>query len=169
MVSVVRKAVRLLLLNEQKQLLLLYAEDPFITDPQGKPYGPFWLTVGGAIEEEETLEEAAYRELKEETGLEKIDVTLGPIVWFGSFEAILGGTLMRMDQTFMVAYTSVHHISFDFLDPLEKNVIRKAQWFSLQDIQRCQDLILPSILSTHLGPLLEGDYPVEPLPVNLTQ
>lgn len=53
--------VAVLRLNDLPEILLVQRKDP--------PYQDMWALPGGFMEMEETLEEAAIRELKEETGL----------------------------------------------------------------------------------------------------
>jgi ADP-ribose pyrophosphatase YjhB (NUDIX family) len=45
----------------------------------GGPTGSVWITPGGGGDASETYEQAALRELREETGIN--DVPLGPCVW----------------------------------------------------------------------------------------
>ena len=59
----IRNSIRILLLNSSNELLLMCADVPSTTTSSGKYHGKFWFTVGGEIEEGETLEEAAVREL----------------------------------------------------------------------------------------------------------
>lgn len=66
-----RPAARVLLVDGSDRILYLRARE----DRTGKE---FWVMPGGGIKDTETFEEAAIRELKEETGLE---VKLGPCVW----------------------------------------------------------------------------------------
>ena len=68
-VPTVREAARVLLLDEQGRLLLWRVEDPNID------IASLWITVGGGLEPGESFEEAALRELAEETGLDLVEVT----------------------------------------------------------------------------------------------
>lgn len=52
---------------------------------------------------DESFEQAAIREIYEETGIQKEELELGPIVWFGEFDMFLNGTLTHLKQTFLVA------------------------------------------------------------------
>jgi 8-oxo-dGTP pyrophosphatase MutT (NUDIX family) len=73
-----RMAVRVVLLDDRDELLLMYMDDPAITAIGGTNSGRFWTLVGGEIERDETIREAAVREVYEETGLTEADVELGP-------------------------------------------------------------------------------------------
>lgn len=64
----------------------------------GVYHGPFWFFVGGKIEEGESMQQAALRELHEETGLTAKEVEPGPVVWYGTFDLILSGTLQRLKK-----------------------------------------------------------------------
>jgi 8-oxo-dGTP pyrophosphatase MutT (NUDIX family) len=66
-----RPVARVLLAGPAQMLLLLHAEDPV----GGKRW---WVTPGGGLDPGETFEEAARRELREETGM---DLSIGRWVW----------------------------------------------------------------------------------------
>lgn len=66
--------VAVLRLNDLPEILLVQRKDP--------PYKDMWALPGGFMEMEETLEEAARRELKEETGIEA-----GELIRFDTYDA----------------------------------------------------------------------------------
>lgn len=163
-----RSSVRILLINQKKEILLMCADDPKTTADDGVYHGKFWFVIGGMIEQGETLMEAAIRELKEETGLDKEDVIFGRKVWFGEFDMILFGKLIRSKQQFIVAHTvSDKQVTTKFLTTEEKQVIEKIEWFSLDAIRKSKEIIYPVMLEHYLPDILEANYPIEPLWIDL--
>ncbi|HEU0206939.1 MAG TPA: NUDIX domain-containing protein [Pseudolysinimonas sp.] len=61
---IVRDVARVVVLDPDDNVLLLQGFDP--ADPSA---GRWWFTPGGGVEPDETFEQAAIRELQEETGL----------------------------------------------------------------------------------------------------
>ena len=163
----IRKSVNILLLNEDKELLLMCADDPTTTSTDGVYYGPFWFPVGGQIEGDETFQETALREIFEETGLTPEDIELGPVVWYGEFDLILSGTLQRLNQHFLVAKTKKNTITHANFTQEEQAVIKKSAWFSLEKLKNCPEVIFPVVLTDHLPNILAENYPTKPLEIEL--
>tara|TARA_R110002110_G_C13469647_1_gene720018 strand:+ start:81 stop:635 length:555 start_codon:yes stop_codon:yes gene_type:complete len=164
---IIHNSIRIILINPDNEILLMCANDPKTTTPDGTYNGRFWFTIGGEIEPNETDMQAAVRELHEETGLVHADVEFGPIVWFGSCDLVLSGTLKRLNQKFIVAHTNSRHISMDNFTESEKSVIERMEWFSLDKIKNHQDIIYPVGIDCYLPDILEGRYPVEPMNIDL--
>ena len=163
----VRNSVKILLLNQQNELLLMCADDPKTTSSDGKYHGKFWFTTGGEIEEGESIQKAALRELHEETGITKDEVELGPVVWYGEFDLMLNGILTHLKQTFIVAKTKRNNVSFICLDEWEKGALQKLAWFSLEKIKNSKEIIYPIVLSQYLSDIIAGNYPEKPIKINL--
>ena len=159
----IHNSIRILLINQHKQILLICADDPS-TKIHGQKYkGKFWFTVGGKIEEGEDVAATVIREIYEETGLSAEAITLGPIVWYGEFDLELSGVLQRLKQRFMVVHTNQTKLTIANLTAAEKKVIKELRWFSLDEIKNCQDMIYPSKLAEYLPEILQGNYPSSPI------
>lgn len=69
-----RPAARLLVIAPDDRVLLFCWTHELLRSPSGS----VWITPGGGLEADETHEQAALRELHEETGMV---LPLGPCVW----------------------------------------------------------------------------------------
>ncbi len=165
----VRKSVKVLLMNDNKEILLMCADDPKTTAKDGTYHGKFWFTIGGKIENGESINEAAIREIHEETGITEDEIELGPIVWHGEFDLLLDNILTRLDQTFIVVKTKKNDIFLHAPDDWEKKVIKELKWFSLEDIINCENVIFPVVLPKYLPAILEGKYPDKCLEIDLAK
>lgn len=163
----IRKAVRILLLNNEKELLLMCVEDFDISAPDGTKNKRFWCTIGGGIESDESIAQAALRELYEETGILPEDVKLGPAVWHSSIELILKGSLTIFDETFVVIKTTQKNVALYKPTQDEQAVVKELRWFSLDDIKQSKDLIFPEKLLHYLPDVLMEKYPVVPIELSL--
>jgi 8-oxo-dGTP pyrophosphatase MutT (NUDIX family) len=150
---ILRPAARVLLIDPADRLLLLRTE----TNDGHR----LWITPGGAIERDETPEEAACRELQEETG---IVARPGPCVWTRRqvFD-FRGVTLDEREHFFVVRLDASVEPTDEHLMEHERDFIREYRWWSTDEIGGSRDWFAPRRLKDLLPEILVGAYPAEPI------
>ena len=88
-----RTTARVLPVRPDGKVLLLHGWDPL------KPETTYWFTIGGGVEEGETVAEAASRELREEVGIVLPADDLGAPVATNTIEFEYGGCRIVQHQT----------------------------------------------------------------------
>jgi 8-oxo-dGTP pyrophosphatase MutT (NUDIX family) len=153
----IRRAARVLLIDDLDRILLQF----FSLD--GGSTG-VWITPGGGVEDGESHEDAALRELEEEVGLR--DVALGPCVWQRSFviSAWEGRQFEQQELFFVCRVDSYDVSSFVIEDEEERRVTTEQRWWSVEEIRAATDHRFgPTALGHLLDQILTGDLPTEPL------
>jgi 8-oxo-dGTP pyrophosphatase MutT (NUDIX family) len=169
MVIPIRQSVKVILINSNNEILLMCADDSSTTNTDGKYHGRFWFVIGGEINIDETIEQAAIREVFEETGITSDAMQLGPIVWFGEFDLILNGIKTHLKQTFIVATTEQNKVTVDNLTKEEKQIVKSVEWFSFDKILSTKEVIYPVVLKDYLPDILSGNYPEDPIEIDLAK
>jgi 8-oxo-dGTP pyrophosphatase MutT (NUDIX family) len=148
-----RLASRVILVNDAGRVLLLKW-----LRPDGEAV---WITPGGALESGESFEEAAVRELWEETGLR--DVALGPRVLQTSNYFSVDGRLYQQINHFFVAIVGPVEVSTANMDDYERSVNGEHRWWTLEEIASGGEAIRPPGLVAALAPILARAKPDEPV------
>jgi 8-oxo-dGTP pyrophosphatase MutT (NUDIX family) len=123
-----RTSARVVLLDEQGCVLLFCGSDPALPDGSDGAAPRWWFTVGGAVQQGETLAEGAVRELEEETGL-RVDPgdVIGP-VWRRDAVIDFNGSVIRSEEMFFIHRTQRFEPSEAGRTGLERAYIHGHRW-----------------------------------------
>jgi ADP-ribose pyrophosphatase YjhB (NUDIX family) len=148
----IRCTSRVVLFDSENRVLL---QKVLPLEPLKSQMDSIWICPGGKMEEGESLEECAVRELYEETGINGCEV--GPVLWHGSNELILKGVETIFDEHFLYARLEKKCTPTQGDDP----TILEHKWWNIDDLISQKINILPFTLpallksinhsSVHLG------------------
>jgi len=125
MTPIHRVAARVLPVSPDGRVLLLQGQDP------ARPGDLHWVSIGGAVEEGETLVEAALRELVEETGIVTDSADLVGPIHQGSHEFSWNGVDYLGNSTFFaLALDEDVVVDLSGLEPAEIGNVFGAEWWT---------------------------------------
>ena len=151
-----RPTSRIVLLNERDEVLLICYRDLSSTASSASR---LWVTPGG-LEVEESYEDAARRELLEETGIVVSEV--GRPIWMRN--KVVDSALF-LERHFLVRCADVDLVTENNSDLNEHNLTLEVRWWSLEDLQISTETIYPEDLALHLEPVLRGVIPATPIDI----
>ena len=146
-----RRAARVLLLDGAGRILLLRGFDPARRDHR------YWFTVGGGLDDGESMLEAAAREVLEETGLRLSPADFTGPVWHESTRFPFDGRWYEQQQDFFVAHTPGPTWTADFSghNAIERASVDTSAWWSVEELERTDEPVYPVNLSQILRKLNE--------------
>ena len=146
-----RLTARVLLLDPQGRILLMKGRLP------SNPAAPgAWFTVGGGVEPGETLEEAALREIREETGFH--DASVGPVLWEGEqIHHDRKGRPVLVRERFMVARCAGGEPAREGWQALEREFVDDIRWWTRDELAACVEPVFPPDLAARLAVVLSGE------------
>jgi len=132
----IRRAARIIVVSAARRLLL------FRFDVADRP--PFWVTAGGECEPGESFEEAARREVFEETG-----ITADPGTQIArttpQFITVEGESI-QADERYFLLRVADETISTAHHTELEQKVMTQHRWFTRDEIADWPEAIFPETL-----------------------
>jgi ADP-ribose pyrophosphatase YjhB (NUDIX family) len=157
--AVVREAARALVLDPENRVLLVR----FVNPDTG---AEFWTTPGGGVDPGERLEEALRRELREETGLD--DIELGPVVWTRrEVFPWAGRTLDQREQVVLVRAPAFEPRPALGREGLAAEDVHEVRWWTVSEIAASEATFYPTRLAHFLRELLTAGPPDEPIDVGI--
>jgi len=128
-----RRAARIIVLDPEGRALM------FRYDVPGRP--PFWVTAGGECEPDETFEDAARRELREETG---IIAEPGVQIARMTPEFItVEGEPVQADERFFLVRVVEARIDTAGHTELEQALMTQHRWFTLAELESWHEAVFP--------------------------
>ncbi|MFB6440462.1 NUDIX hydrolase [Streptomyces sp. NPDC056411] len=151
----VRRVSRLVLLDPDDRILLLHGFEP------DSPATTWWFTPGGGLEGDETREEAALRELAEETGIS--DAVLGPVLWKRRCAFPFDGRQWEQDEWYYLARTDRTATHTGGHTDLERRSVSELRWWTVEELSVCRETVYPTRLVELLRTLLDEGPPNAPV------
>ncbi len=132
-----RRAARIIVLDPQGRALM------FRYDVPGRP--PFWVTAGGECEPGESFEDAARRELLEETG---IRADPGPEIARLTPEFVtVEGEPVQADERYFLVRVARAAIDTSGHTALEQALMTRHRWFTLEELGDWPEAVFPVLLA----------------------
>lgn len=133
-----RRAARIILLDQEGRTLM------FRYDVPGRP--PFWVTAGGECEPGESFEDAARRELLEETG---IVADPGREIARLTPEFItVEGEPVQADERYYLVRVAKARIDTSRHTALEQRLMTQHRWFTRTELADWAEAVFPANLVT---------------------
>ena len=149
-----RRVARVVLLDPRDRILLLHGHEP------EDPSDDWWFTPGGGVEGDETREQAALRELVEETGITEVE--LGPVLWRRTCSFPFAGRRWNQDEWYYLGRTTRTATEPRGLTELERRSVAGARWWTCRELRRAHETVYPTRLAGLLRRLLDEGPPARP-------
>jgi ADP-ribose pyrophosphatase YjhB (NUDIX family) len=157
--AVIREAARALILDTEDRVLLVR----FVNPDTG---AEFWTTPGGGVDPGERLEDAVRRELREETGLDEVE--LGPVVWTRrEVFPWAGRTLDQREQVVLVRVPPFEPRPALGPELLAAEDVHEVRWWTLAEVEASDATFYPTRMAHFLRELLTAGPPDEPIDVGI--
>ena len=133
-----RRSSRLIIISPEKSVLLFN----FSHKNDALSGMSYWATPGGGLKDNESFEQAALRELQEETGL--IRDSAGAVVASRTFPMLMpDGETVLAEESFFIIHAEVKDIDYSGWTENEKRVIKSYYWWISEELKNTGETIYP--------------------------
>jgi 8-oxo-dGTP pyrophosphatase MutT (NUDIX family) len=132
-----RRVARVLLFDPAGRLLLLFDPDPVD--------GGYWYPPGGRMEEGESPEEAARRELVEELGIDEVEI--GPVILKRRARFAYGGRSLDQDEVHLLSRVESPVVRGSRAGDIEAAAVAGHRWWLPAEIRASGELFFPEGLA----------------------
>jgi len=140
-----RKSARLLVVSPSQNVLLfrfLHKEGALAGDD-------YWATPGGGLEDGETFQIAAIRELREETGI-KVSAVGEPLANRRFPMRMPSGEMVISVEQYFVVQAPAQNLSRDEWTAHETQVMADHRWWSAHELKSTEETVWPESIVTML-------------------
>src|SRR4051794_31710323 len=134
-----RRSAKVLVLDDHDCVLLFLGRDPLAENDAA-----WWFLPGGGIEGDETDEQAAIRELREETGLHVSDV--GPRIGTRRVTIAFGDDMLDSDEVYFLIKASRFEPDPTGWTDDERRTVVEHRWWSTDALEATTETVYPEEL-----------------------
>jgi 8-oxo-dGTP pyrophosphatase MutT (NUDIX family) len=160
MAGPVRTSARVIVVDDDGCVLLIRALDALDNKP------PLWITPGGSLEGNESVSEAAVRELREETGHATTPDQLGEPVAVSRGKWNYRGTPLQSEDWYFGLRAQRSTPVTDGYTALEGDVLGTRHWWAPEELASSSEIVIPKSLLEVVTLILQ-ETPVGGSPVIL--
>jgi 8-oxo-dGTP pyrophosphatase MutT (NUDIX family) len=156
----VRHTARLIVLDPADRVLLIKYEAARDLDPARPGERGFWYTPGGGLDPGETHEQAARRELAEETGI--TEAAIGPCVALWDAPVMLFRRQAFTYSRFFLVRAPSDRLDTSQLAGTENDPVLDVRWWAAGELAATREHVEPAAIVPVILGILRGEVPAAP-------